>query len=130
MEPNMEFALYRIQEGHPIPAGLFIDIMTEKCQLINKHLHNTCDHLMIMASITDTSASVQFHDILFESSEFQRVTLSNIPDLEDQLIHLWTEVCDVLRYYHINDHNAELASIDTFYHELEYNQMVQANFML
>ena len=35
--PNMEFALNRIQEGHPIPAGLFIDIMTEKCQLLNKH---------------------------------------------------------------------------------------------
>ena len=127
---NMEFALDRISTGHTVPASLFIDILTEKCQLINKHLCNTCDHLMIMASITNTSASVQFHDILFENSEFQCVTLSNLPDLEDQLIHLWAEVCDVLRYYHINDHNVELASIDTFYHELEYNQMVQANFML
>ena len=104
--------------------------MTEKCQLINQHLRNNRDHLMTMASITNTSMSVQFHDILFEDSEFRRVTLSNLPDLEDQLIHLWTEVRDVLRYYHIDDHNAELECIDTFYHELEYNQMVQANFML
>ena len=36
--PNMEFTLNRIREGHPIPASLFIDIMTEKCQLINTHL--------------------------------------------------------------------------------------------
>ena len=36
--PNMEFALSRIREGHSVPTGLFIDIMTEKCQLINKHL--------------------------------------------------------------------------------------------
>ena len=68
--PNTDFTLYRIQEGHPIPLGLFIDIMTEKCQLINKHLHDTSDHLMIMASITNTLASIQFHDILFEDSEF------------------------------------------------------------
>ena len=127
---NMEFAMYLIRDGHTVPAALFIDILTEKCQLINKHLHNTCDHLMIMASITNTLASVRFHDILFENSEFLCVTLSNLPDLEDQLKHLWTEVCDVLRYYHINDHNAELASIDTLYHELEYNRMLQANFML
>ena len=40
--PNMDFALYRIREGHPIPPGLFIDIMTEKCQLINKHLRDLC----------------------------------------------------------------------------------------
>ena len=127
--PNMDFALYRIREGHPIPPGLFMDIMTEKCQLINKHLCDTRDHLMIMASITNTLASIQFHDILFEDSEFRRVTLSNCPDLEDQLIHLWIEVCDILRYYHINDHEAELVAIDTFYSDLAYNEMVQANFM-
>ena len=39
--PNMEFALSRIREGRSVPAGLFIDIMTEKCQLINQHLHKT-----------------------------------------------------------------------------------------
>ena len=85
---------------------------------------------MIMASITNQSASIQFHDFLFEDSEFRRVTLSNLPDLEDQLIHLWTEVRDVLRYHHINDHEAELVAIDTFYSNLAYDQMVQANFML
>ena len=36
----MDFALSRIQEGHPIPTGLFIEIITEKCQLINKYLHS------------------------------------------------------------------------------------------
>ena len=87
---NMESAMYLIRDGHTVPAALFIDILTEKCQLINKHLCDSCDHLNIMASITNTSASIQFHDILFEDSEC--VTLSNLPDLEDQLIHLWTEV--------------------------------------
>ena len=44
--PNMEFALNRIREGYSVPTGLFIDIMTEKCQLINKHLRTTRDFLM------------------------------------------------------------------------------------
>ena len=66
----MEFTMDLIRDGHAVPAALFIDILTEKCQLINKHLRDTCDHLMIMASITNTSASIQFHDILFEDSEF------------------------------------------------------------
>ena len=128
--PNMEFALSRIREGHSVPTGLFIDIMTEKCQLINQHLHKTRDFLVIMASVTDMMASIKFHDIYLEDSELQHVTLSNKPDLEDQLIYLWTEMHDLLRYYHIDDHAAELASIDIFYHELAYNEMMQANFML
>ena len=34
---NMEFAIYRIREGHSTPPALFIDIIVEKCQLINHH---------------------------------------------------------------------------------------------
>ena len=67
--PNMEFALNRIREGHSVPAGLFIDIMTEKCQLINKHLCKTREYLMIMASVTNMTASIKFHDIYLEDSE-------------------------------------------------------------
>ena len=128
--PNMEFALNRIREGHSVPAGLFIDIMTEKCQLMNTHLCTTREYLVIVASVTNMTASIKFHDMYLEDSELRHVTLSNLPDLEDQLIYLWTEMHDVLRYYHIDDHAAELASIDTFYHELAYNEMLQANFML
>ena len=36
---------------------------------------------------------------------------------------------DLLRYYHIDDHQAELDSIDIFYSDLEYDLLVQANFM-
>ena len=36
---------------------------------------------------------------------------------------------DILRYYHVDDHHAELDSIDTFYSDLEYDLLVQANFM-
>ena len=86
--PNMDFALNRIREGHLIPTALFIDIITEKCQLLNKHLHTTREYLMIVASVTNTMASIKFHDIYLEDSELRHITLSNKPDLEDQLIYL------------------------------------------
>ena len=35
---NMEFAINLVADGHDIPNGLFIDILTEKCQLIHKHM--------------------------------------------------------------------------------------------
>ena len=127
---NMEFATDLIRTGHTVPAALFIDILTEKCQLINRHLCTTRDYLVIMASVTNTMASITFYDTYLEDSEIRCVTLSNLPDLEDQLIHLWTKVCDVLRYYHMDDHNADLASIDTYYSNLAYEQLMQVNFML
>ena len=35
---NMEFAIGLVMDGHPIPGGLFVDILTEKCKLIHKHI--------------------------------------------------------------------------------------------
>ena len=127
---NMEFATDLIRTGRTIPAALFIDILTEKCQLINRHICTTRDYLVIMASITNTTVSITFYDTYLADSEIRHVTLSNQPDLEDQLIHLWMEVHAVLRYYHVDDHNAELASIDTYYSNLAYEQLVQMNLML
>ena len=42
--PNMDFALNRIHEVHLIPAGLFIDIMTEKLS-INQQILAFCQRL-------------------------------------------------------------------------------------
>ena len=58
----------------------------------------------------------------------KHITLTNQLDLDDQLIYLWTEVRDLMRYFHVDDHNDELYSINTFYRELEYNRMVAADY--
>ena len=121
---NMDFALYRIRDGHLTPPSLFIDIMVEKCQLINHHFCNIRDHLRVVASVMNTGATVKFHDTLLADSELRMVTLSNKPDIKDQLIHLWIEVQDLLRYYHEDDCIAELASIDTYYRNFAYNWML------
>ena len=127
--PNMKSAVNQLSGGHSIPAALFINLMTEKFQLINKHLRSTRTYLMITATVNSTKASIKFHDIYFEDSELCHMILSNQPDIKDQLIYLWTEMQDLLRYYHIDNHDAELVSINTFYSDLEYDALVQANFM-
>ena len=128
--PNMEFAFGLMLDGHTILARLFIDILTEKCRLINMHLWKSIDGLIMAASINNTAASIKFYDRNLENSQLLHVTLSNLPDLEDQLCHLWTEVQGLLWDYLIDNHAAELSSIDTFYSDLEYEEMVQVNFML
>ena len=42
--PNMESALTLLRNGHSVPAALFINIITEKFQLINRHLRSTRDY--------------------------------------------------------------------------------------
>ena len=126
---TMDFALNRIRNGHPTPPALFTEIIVEKCQLINHHFLNTRDHLRIVANVTNTTATITFHDTILEDSKLKIVTISNTSDLENQLIHLWTEVQQILKYYNEDDCIAELASIDTYYRTFAYNRMIAQYFM-
>ena len=94
--PNMESVEFQLNGGHLIPATLFINLMTEKFQVINKHLHSTETNLRITATVNSTKASIKFHDINFEDSELHHVIVANQPDIKDQPIYLWTEMRDLL----------------------------------
>ena len=71
--PNMESVEFQLNGGHSIPATLFINLMTEKFQVINKHLRSTETNLQITATVNSTKASIKFHDINFEDSELHHV---------------------------------------------------------
>ena len=126
---NIEFAIGLVMDDHPIPGGLFVDILTEKYKLIHKHIQEAKDCLMMVASVTNTVATIKFYDWNLEDSQLLMVTVSNLPDLEDQLYRLWIEVHGLLKVYKVDNHAAELCSIDTYYHELEYDKMVQADLL-
>ena len=88
-------------DGCDIPNGLFVDILTKKCQLIHKHICKAKDNLMMVANVTNTVATIKFFDRELEDSQLLMVTISNLPDLEDQLYQLWIEVHGLLkRLYH------------------------------
>ena len=126
---TMDFTLDRIRNGHLTPPALFTEIIVEKCQLVNQHFLNTRDHLRIVANVTNTTATITFHDTILEDSKLKIVTISNTSDLENQLIHLWTEVQQLLKFYHEDDRIAELASIETYYRTFAYNRMIAQHFM-
>ena len=126
---NMEFAFGLMTDGCDIPSGLFVDILTEKCQLIHKHICEAKDCLMMVANITNMMATIKFFDQELEDSQLVMVTILNLPDLEDQLYRLWIEVHGLLWNYTIDDHAAELCSIDTYYSNLKYDEMLQADLM-
>ena len=119
---TMDFALKHILEGHPTPPALFMEIIVEKCQLINQHFLNTRDHLHVVANVNATTATITLHDTLIEDSALKIVTIVNTSDLEQQLTHLWTEVHLLLKFYHEDDRIAELASINTYYNSFAYKQ--------
>ena len=126
---TMDFALKRILEGHPTPPALFIEIIVEKCQLINYHFLNTRDHLHVVANVNATTATVTLHDTHIEDSALKIVTIVNTPDLEQQLTHLWREVHQLLKFYHEDDRIAELTSINTYYNSFAYNRMIAQHFI-
>ena len=123
---NMEFAINLIADGHDVPSGLFIDILTEKCQLIHKHIKASKDCLMMVANISNTVATIRLFDRDLEDSQLLHCTISNHTDLEEQLYRLWIEVWGILRDYTIDHHAAELHNMDTYYISLEYEEMMLA----
>ena len=89
---NMEFAINLVADGHSIPGGLFVDILTEKCQLIHKHIKELKNCLLMVANVNNTVATTKLFDRDLEDSQLLHCTVSNHSDLEDQLYRLWIEV--------------------------------------
>ena len=75
------------------------------------------------------TAKITFHDTIIEDSKLKTVTIANTPDLEKQLVHLWLEVQQILKYYNENNQIAEMASIETYYNSFAYNRMNAQHFI-
>ena len=119
---TMDIIIARIRTGQLISPALFIDIITEKCRLINSHFLNVRDHLKIVTNASSTTATVTFHDNYIADSKLTTVTLTNTSTLEGQLVHLWLEVQQILKHFNEIDRIAEMASIKSFYHNFRFKQ--------
>ena len=108
---NMEFAIHLAAEGHSIPDGIFIDILTEKCQLLHQHIKSSKDCLMLVTNIGHLMATIKLFDKNLMDLQLLHFTISNLWDLEEQLYKLWIEVCGVLKDYAIQDPLSELRHI-------------------
>ena len=55
---NIEFTINLVMNGRSIPGGLFVDILTKKCQLIHQHIKASKDCLLMVANINNTVATI------------------------------------------------------------------------
>ena len=85
---NMEFAILLAVDGHSTPDLLFVDILTEKCQLLLQHIWSYKDCLMLVANIGCTMATIKLFDKNKLDSQLLHFTVSNLWDLEEQLYRL------------------------------------------
>ena len=83
---NMEFTINLVADGHSIPGGLFVDILTEKCQLIHKHIKASKDCLLMVANVSNTVATIKLFDSDLEDSQL----LHTVPY---QITLIWKNSC-------------------------------------
>ena len=121
---NMEFAINLTADGHSGPDSLFIDIMTEKCQLLHKHIKASKDCLMLVANIGCKMATIKLFDKNLMDSQSLHFTISNRWDLEEQLYKLWIKVHAILKDYAIQDPLSELRHVADYYSSSEYQDMM------
>ena len=81
----MEFAINLVMNGCNIPGGLFVDILTEKCQLIHKHIKASKDCLLMVANINNTVATIKLFDRDLEDSQLLHCTI--------QITWIWKSNC-------------------------------------
>ena len=89
---KMNLAIHLIADGQVIPNRLFVDIMTEKCQLIQTHIKASKDCLMMVANVSNTIATIKLYDRDLDDSQLLYCTISNHSYLEEQLYRIWKEV--------------------------------------
>ena len=84
--------------------------MIEKANIIEDHLRNSLNHLIIVANIGPTMAVFKFYDTKEEDSLKLCMTLSNLGDIEEQICQLWLQVnfllqqyCSQCKSHHTND---------------------------
>ena len=95
----MAYAAELVHEGTPLPKGLFLDIMTEKTQMLVDHIKHLHLGLVLVADIGENVVTVKLYDNQAVDSLRLHVTLSNLWDIEDQLYQLWIEVNSVICNY-------------------------------
>ena len=75
----------------------FMDTLTEKAEMLKKHLKDTNSSLVICANIGPNMATFKFFNLQKEDSLKLHLTFSNLGDLKEQLYNLWVQLNYVLK---------------------------------
>ena len=75
-------------------------MLTEKAEMLRKHLKDTNSELMICANIGPNMATFKFYDQQEEDSLRLHYTFSNLGNLGEQLYGLWVQLNYVLKEHY------------------------------
>ena len=82
-----------------LPEEFFIQLLTEKANIIKDHLRNRHSKLTLVANIAPTMATFKLYDLSKDDSLQIHVTLSNLGDIDEQIHQLWQQVNFLLKQY-------------------------------
>ena len=77
--------------------SFFVDTLTEKAEMLKKHLKDTNSSLVICANIGPNMATFKFFNAQKEDSLKLHYIFSNLGDLKEQLYNLWVQLNYVLK---------------------------------
>ena len=95
-----------LMEGKSLPKELFLEVMVEKTQILIKFIKNHHIGLCLTANIGWNTAVVRVYDNFATANTLLlQVTVSNLPDLENQLFQLYTEIHRVVHEFLPEDYD-------------------------
>ena len=77
----------------------FVQLLTEKANIIKKHLKDIQSDIVICANIGPNMATFKLFHTKEEDSLKLHITFSNLGDRDEQLHQLWLQVNFLLRQY-------------------------------
>ena len=81
-----------LMEGKSLPKELFLDIMVEKTQILIEFIKTHHIGLCLTVNIGGNTAVIHVYDNFpTVNTQVLQMTISNLPDLENQLFQLYTE---------------------------------------
>ena len=82
-----------------MPENLFIQLLTDKANMLKKHLKDTKSVLKLCTNMGLNMATIKLYNIKEEDSQKLHVTISNLGDIDEQLYQLWVQLNYILKEY-------------------------------
>ena len=82
-----------------MPENLFVQLLTDKANMLKKHLKPTQSDLVICANIGPNMATFKLFNIKEEDSLKLYITISNLEDIDKQLYQFWVQLNYLLKEY-------------------------------
>ena len=77
----------------------FVQILSDKANLLKKHLKDTQSNLIMCANIRLKVAIFKLYNSLEEDSLKMQCTITNLGDLKEQLYQFWVQLNYILEEY-------------------------------